>query len=70
MNEKPLTPEEQQFIYDWFDQHPMPEQDENGIDLGHLRENLKLTPWERLYRHKKLRESRNWMKNARVYGPV
>jgi hypothetical protein len=48
MSEKPLTPEEQQYIFDWFDQHSMPDQDENGIDLGHLRENLKKTPSQRL----------------------
>jgi hypothetical protein len=61
-----LTPEEQQFIFDWLEKNPMPEQDENGIDLGHLRENLKLSPLERLYRHKKLRQRRKWLMNARA----
>ncbi|MGC4046047.1 MAG: hypothetical protein QM758_19830 [Armatimonas sp.] len=28
----------------------MPEQDENGIELGYLRENLRLTPAQRLTR--------------------
>ena len=28
------------------------EQDENGIDLSHLRANLRLTPTERLERHR------------------
>ena len=27
------------------------DQDENGVDLAHLRENLKLTPAERLRKH-------------------
>ena len=31
-----------------FDRDFEPEQDENGIDLSHIRENLKLTPRERL----------------------
>ena len=46
--ETSLTPEEEQFILDWYKEHPMPEQDENGVDIGHLRENLRLTPLERL----------------------
>jgi hypothetical protein len=65
-----LTPEEEQLIHNWIDKNLMPEQDENGIDLGYLRENLKLTPWERLCRHQKLRESRRWIKNARISGPL
>jgi hypothetical protein len=59
-----LTAEEQQFIYDWFDQHPMPEQDENGIDLGHLRENLKKTPSERLECLEKAVYQITWMRKA------
>ena len=49
MNES-LTPDEEQFILDWYEAHPMPEQDENGVDIGRLRENLKLTPAERVDR--------------------
>jgi hypothetical protein len=33
-----------------LDKYPMPEQDENGIEISHLRENLKLTPAQRLAR--------------------
>ena len=47
---QPLTPEEEQYILDWVEANPMPDQDENGVDLGRLRENLKLTPAERLDR--------------------
>jgi hypothetical protein len=38
--------------WEWFQRHTHSygEQDENGIDLSLLRENLKLTPLERLRR--------------------
>ena len=32
------------------------EQDENGIDLSHLRANLRLTPTERLEKHRRAHE--------------
>jgi hypothetical protein len=32
----------------WLKEHPYGEQDENGVDISLLRENLKLTPAERL----------------------
>jgi hypothetical protein len=32
----------------WLQKHPYGEQDENGVDISLLRENLKLTPAERL----------------------
>ena len=32
LTETSLTPEEEQFILDWYKEHPMPEQDENGVD--------------------------------------
>lgn len=65
-----LTPEEEQAILDWLEQNPMPEQDENGIDLGHLRENLKLTPIERMMRHKLIRQKRKIISSARIIRPI
>ena len=35
----------------WLRAHPYGEQDENGIDISLLRENLKLTPTQRLERN-------------------
>ena len=32
----------------WFAKHPFGEQDENGFDLGRLRENRRLAPAERI----------------------
>ena len=60
-----LTLEEEQFILDWAKAHPMPEQDENGVDLGRLRENLERTPAERMQHHAKIRKTRRGWKNAR-----
>lgn len=60
-----LTPEEEQFILDWYKEHPMPEQDENGVDLGRLRENLERTPAERMRHHAQIRQARRGWKNAR-----
>ena len=39
-------PQEQ--VLAWIAVHPYGDQDENGVDLSLLRENLKLTPRERL----------------------
>jgi hypothetical protein len=39
-------PQEQ--VLAWLAAHPYGDQDENGVDLSLLRENLKLTPHERL----------------------
>jgi hypothetical protein len=38
----------------WLSEHPYGEQDENGVDLSLLRENLKLTYSERLDRLQQL----------------
>ena len=41
--------EARRFQEEWLAARPpWGEQDENGIDLGHLRANLKLTPTERI----------------------
>jgi hypothetical protein len=40
----------------WLKEHPYGEQDENGVDISLLRENLKLTPAERLIKHQKALE--------------
>ena len=37
----------------WQRTHPFGEQDENGIDLGHLRANLRLTPAQRFEKHQR-----------------
>ena len=51
MIETELTPEELALIR-WQEENPdvWGDQDENGVDLARLRENLKLTPAERLKR--------------------
>ena len=49
-------PQEQ--VLTWLAAHPYGEQDENGVDLSLLRENLKLTPEQR------------WLKHQRVWGTV
>jgi hypothetical protein len=46
----------------WLKAHPYGDQDENGIDLGSLRRNLRLTPMERLERHQKALASLREMK--------
>jgi hypothetical protein len=50
--EPELTPEEFALIR-WQEENPnvWGDQDENGVDLARLRENLKLTPAERLRKH-------------------
>ena len=44
---------EEEALIRWQEEHPDVwfDQDENGVDLTHLRENLKLTPAERISRH-------------------
>ena len=48
-DEAELSPEALEIIR-WQEEHPdaWGDQDENGVDLARLRENLKLTPAERL----------------------
>jgi hypothetical protein len=43
-----IHPMNQEEVLAWLAAHPYGEQDENGVDLSLLRENLKLTPRERL----------------------
>lgn len=46
MNTEATSAQEQ--VLAWLKAHPYGDQDENGVDLSLLRENLKLTPRERL----------------------
>ena len=62
---QPHTPEEEQYILDWVEANPMPDQDENGVDLGRLRENLERTPAERMQHHARVRQARKGWENAR-----
>jgi hypothetical protein len=49
--EEPMpTAEQRAALEAWLRDHPYGDQDENGIDLGSLRRNLRLTPTERLMR--------------------
>ena len=43
-----MNASERAFQEEWLRQNPQPEQDENGVDLTHLRENLRRTPSQRL----------------------
>ncbi|WP_395094410.1 hypothetical protein [Armatimonas sp.] len=45
-NAPETDPQEQ--VLAWLAAHPYGDQDENGVDFSLLRENLKLTPRERL----------------------
>jgi len=45
-----LTPEQEAYLKKLADPRYYGEQDENGVDLSLIRENLKLTPEERLER--------------------
>jgi len=45
-----LTDEQRAKMEEWLRAHPYGDQDENGIDIGILRRNLRLTPTERLHR--------------------
>jgi hypothetical protein len=57
-----LTPEQEAYLKKLADPKYYGEQDENGVDLSIIRENLKLTPLERVRRadqaHQALRELR------------
>ena len=48
----PENPDTEQ-ILQWLEEQAPFMQDENGIDLGHIRENLERTPRERLERAEK-----------------
>lgn len=52
----------------WQEENPdvWGDQDENGVDLAHLRENLKLTPAERLRQLDAGRRRLVWIQNART----
>lgn len=43
-----MEPDPQAQALAWLKAHPYGEQDENGVDISLLRENLKLSPRERL----------------------
>lgn len=43
-----MEPDPQAQALAWLAAHPYGEQDENGVDISLLRENLKLSPKERL----------------------
>ena len=43
-----ISEEDRRRMEEWLRAHPYGDQDENGIDLSLLRENLKLSPRERL----------------------
>ena len=45
---KPDLPDPNEQALAWLKAHPYGEQDENGVDISLLRENLKLSPRERL----------------------
>jgi hypothetical protein len=46
----------------WMEQAQALQYDENGVDLSHLRENLKLTPAQRMQKHE---ASRRFIKELR-----
>ena len=46
------------------------EQDENGVDIARLRQNLRLTPAERLQRLEAGRRSLRWLQNVRERNTV
>lgn len=50
----------------WQNENPdvWGDQDENGVDLARLRENLTLTPAERLCRHERARRSAKTLEEA------
>lgn len=58
-----LSEEERARAMEWLAAHPYGEQDENGIDISLLRENLRLTPTERWDR---LRREMRYFRNVRI----
>ena len=52
----------------WFEKHPYGEQDENGFDLGRLRENRRLTPAERVAKFEAFRRFVLTLQQARRVG--
>ncbi|MBC8134377.1 MAG: hypothetical protein H8F28_00640 [Fibrella sp.] len=46
------------------------DQDENGIDITRLRENLSLTPTQRLRKMDAGRNAIHWMRNVRANNPL
>ena len=51
------TPEQEAYLKKLADPHYYGDQDENGIDLSLIRENLKLSPLERLRKGSRARRS-------------
>jgi hypothetical protein len=68
MKEEPEIPQEMLDLIRWQEENPdvWGDQDENGVDLARLRENLKLTPAERLKRLEAGRSMLEALKNART----
>ena len=62
----PELTEDDKFALQWLQERAPFMQDENGIDLGHIRENLKRTPRERLERAEKMA---NWIVTMRAKNP-
>jgi hypothetical protein len=52
-----LTPEHKAYLQKLADPHYYGDQDENGVDLSLIRENLKLSPEERLVRADRARQN-------------
>lgn len=51
------TPEQEAYLKKLADPHYYGEQDENGVDLSLIRENLKLSPAERLAKGSRARKN-------------
>ena len=64
---EPEIPADILALIKWQQENPdvWGDQDENGVDLAHLRENLKLTPAERLRRLEAGRQTIQLFQNAR-----
>jgi hypothetical protein len=62
----PDADEEVEALIRWQEENPnvWGDQDENGVDLARLRENLKLTPGERLRQHEAARLSARLIEEA------
>jgi len=71
MAEPELTPEALELIR-WQEENPdvWGDQDENGVDLARLRENLKLTPAERLSQLDRGRQLLRLFQDARTRRTV